>query len=83
MFTAVVVIDSEKSITNRTYNQQKLNLGLLKVFLVKGDPINVYLQYDGTWDIDPNFKQNNYYGNQVLSLIGFRNTFDVARINSI
>jgi hypothetical protein len=64
LFTAVVVIDSEKSITNKTYNQRKLNLGLLKVFLVKENPTNVYLQYNGIWGLGPSFERIDYYGNQ-------------------
>jgi hypothetical protein len=58
-------------------------MGSLKVFFSKRDPINAYLQYNGTWDIDPNFKQNNYYENQVSSLISSRSLFDAACINSI
>jgi hypothetical protein len=48
MLTAAAGINSKKTITNKRYNQRKLNLRLLKAFLVKENPTNVYLQYDGT-----------------------------------
>ena len=54
-----------------------------RAYLVKDNPTDAQLQYNGTWITGLNVAKMKYYGNQSSLWIGEIDTADAAHINSI
>ena len=74
----VIKYEHDASTFNRSIGYQDIeivkgrNIETKIVYLVKGNPTNIHLQFDGIWGIGPTFKEINHYVNRTSLWIGFR-----------
>ena len=71
MIAYVIKYEHDASTFNRSIGYQDMeivkgrNIETKIVYLVKGNPTNIHLQFDGIWGIGPTFKEINHYVNRT------------------